>query len=218
MKNKIHILCVDDDVQIRFALVALCESQGWSSSVASNVQEAVKMFDRGGIDLILMDYHLPGINGLEGVRMLRMRSRRVPIIVFTVDDNQEVADAFLKAGATDFALKPIRALDMISRIRLHIRLLEKLPSEREARVEQKGISQATTELLRNCLSRQERPMTAGEIAGATGLAPQTAYRYLQYLVEDGEVTVSTAYGKVGRPRQQYSAVSRGHSPAFAEDI
>lgn len=209
MKNKIHILCVDDDVQIRFALVALCESQGWIPSVASNVTEAVKIFDRGGIDLVLMDYHLPGINGLEGVRMIRMRSLRTPIIVFTIDDNQKVADAFLKAGATDFALKPIKALDMISRIRLHIRLMESMPEEREIRIERKGISQATTDLLKSCLCKEDRPMTAGELASATGLAPQTTYRYLQYLVEDGEVSVNTTYGRIGRPRQQYCVIRKG---------
>lgn len=203
LKNKIHILCVDDDVQIRFALVALCESQGWVPSVASNVTEAVGIFDKNNIDLILMDYHLPGINGIEGVRMLRMRSRTVPIIVFTIDDDQKVADAFLKAGASDFALKPIKALDMISRIKLHIRLMEKVSSDGEIRVVHKGVSQVTAELILDCLSGAERPMTAGEIAKMTGLANQTTYRYLQYLIEDEKVVAETTYGKVGRPRQRF---------------
>lgn len=203
MKQKIHILCVDDDVQIRFALSALCESQKWIPSVASNVEEAIAIFDKGNIDLVLMDYHLPGVNGIEGVRRIRLRSQNVPIIVFTIDDNQEVADAFLKAGATDFALKPIKALDMISRIKLHIRLMERASEEREIRVERKGISQVTTDLILRYLEQQKEKMTAAEIAAGIGLAPQTTYRYLQFLVEDGKVMLETTYGKVGRPRQSY---------------
>ena len=203
MKNKIHILCVDDDVQIRFALTALCESQGWIPSVASNVTEAVNIFDTQEINLILMDYHLPGINGIEGVRMLRIRSKTVPIIVFTIDDNQEVADTFLKAGASDFALKPIKVLDMISRIKLHIRLMEKVSDDMEMRIPHKGVSQATTDLIMDCLLQAEKPMTAGEIAKATGLANQTTYRYLQYLIEDWKVITEITYGKVGRPRTKF---------------
>ena len=51
---------------------------------------------------------MPGINGVEGVQMLRALSHTVPIIVFTIDESQEVADQFLQAGASDFALKPIK--------------------------------------------------------------------------------------------------------------
>ena len=57
--------------------------------------------------------------------MLRALSHTVPIIVFTIDESQEVADQFLQAGASDFALKPIKAPDIISRIKLHLRLLER---------------------------------------------------------------------------------------------
>ena len=53
--------------------------------------------------------------------MLRALSHTVPIIVFTIDESQEVADQFLQAGASDFALKPIKAPDIISRIKLHLR-------------------------------------------------------------------------------------------------
>ena len=66
-------------------------------------------------------YHLPQVSGIRGVEMIRELDPDVPIIVFTIDESQEVAEQFMQAGASDFALKPIKAPDIISRIRLHIR-------------------------------------------------------------------------------------------------
>ena len=79
--------------------------------MAADVEEGLALFRKHQPDIVLIDYHLPRINGIEGVRMLRRLSPTVPILVFTIDENQEVANRFLEAGATDFALKPIKAPD-----------------------------------------------------------------------------------------------------------
>lgn len=53
-------------------------------------------------DLVLMDYHLPKINGVKGVEMLRREDPEVPLIVFTIEDNQRVADpsSWMRGRAT----------------------------------------------------------------------------------------------------------------------
>ena len=102
MANKLCVLCIDDDAQIRYALGQLCESQGWQAELAKDVKEGLAIFSKKQVDIVVTDYHLPNISGVEGVQMLRKKSTTVPIIVFTIDDNQEVADAFLQAGANDF--------------------------------------------------------------------------------------------------------------------
>src|SRR5690625_7306692 len=73
-------------------------------------------------DLVLLDYHMPDWDGMHTTEEIRKISKSVPIIILTVDERQEIADSFLEAGATDFALKPIRAPDLISRIRIHIKM------------------------------------------------------------------------------------------------
>lgn len=203
MNNPIRILCIDDDEQIRFALGALCESQKWKPIPAKDVGEGLALFEREKPDMVLIDYHLPKINGVEGVRLLRKLSDETPIIVFTIDDNQAVADQFLQAGANDFALKPIKALDMISRIKLHIRLMESRGPRQQESNWTKGISRATMELIVDALRGETEPRTVQWIADKTGLASQTTYRYLQYMATEKLVEALNVYGKVGRPKQKF---------------
>lgn len=209
MHDALKILSIDDDAEIRYALQAVFDYQGWTALMAPDVETGLRLFDAQQPDLVLIDYHLPRINGIEGVRMLRTRSATVPIIVFTIDEDQTVADRFLEAGASDFALKPIKAPDIISRINLHIRLLESqrratAPSEELSALRPaKGIGQPTLDLIEGALRGCAEPVSVDAIAGQTGLAYQTAYRYLQHLVATGRVEVSQTYGKIGRPKQSY---------------
>ena len=208
MANKLCVLCIDDDIQIRYALGQLCESQGWQAELAKDVNEGLAIFSKKQVDIVVIDYHLPNLSGVEGVRLLRKKSAAVPIIVFTIDDNQEVADAFLQAGANDFALKPIKALDMISRIKLHIRLMESDRYKIYGESGCKGISNSTAKLILDCLRQAQEPLTVVGIANGTGLASQTVHRYLQYLVGEGQVLSENSYGKVGRPKQYFHLAKR----------
>ena len=200
MERKITILSIDDEENIRFALGELFRFQGWEACCAPTVEKGIEQFRLHRPDIVLIDYHMPGINGVEGVRLLRKLSRTVPIIVFTIDESQEVADQFLQAGASDFALKPIQAPDIISRIKLHLRLLER---EQPAQPLSKGLSEATLQLVLDSLKDGEDYMTVNEVAKSSGLAYQTVYRYLQYLIQNKKVEMVSIYGKVGRPRQLF---------------
>ena len=200
MERKITILSIDDEENIRFALGELFRFQGWEACCAPTVEKGIEQFRLHRPDIVLIDYHMPGINGVEGVRLLRKLSRTVPIIVFTIDESQEVADQFLQAGASDFALKPIKAPDIISRITLHLRLLER---EQPAQPLSKGLSEATLQLVLDSLKEGEDYMTVNEVAKSSGLAYQTVYRYLQYLIQNKKVEMVSIYGKVGRPRQLF---------------
>ena len=181
MKNDTAILVIDDDEQICFALGELFKFQGWKPYSAYDVESGLNEFKVRQPDIVLIDYHLPRINGVEGVKRLRRLSLDVPILVFTVDESQEVADTFLEAGATDFALKPIKAPDIISRIKLHLRLLQQGKRESREPALAKGLAQGTLKLIHDFLEQQNDYLTANDIAEGTGLAYQTVYRYLQHM-------------------------------------
>lgn len=200
MKDTVTILSIDDDPQICFALEELFKFQGWRAVSANDVPSGLEAFRRYEPDVVLIDYHMPGMSGIEGVKLLRKRSARVSIIVFTIDESQTAADAFLAAGASDFALKPIKAPDIVSRIKLHLRMAEQ---NRPDPPFFKGISSGTLNIIMNFLSEQSDYVTANEIAEGTGLAYQTVYRYLQHLVQEKKVERVDVYGKVGRPKQVF---------------
>ena len=65
--NKLKILMIDDDEQILFALRAVFQFQGWESVSAQDVPTGLELFRTQRPDLVLIDYHLPRINGVRGV-------------------------------------------------------------------------------------------------------------------------------------------------------
>src|SRR5690625_3601197 len=94
-------------------------------------------------DLVLLDYHMPDWDGMHTTEEIRKINKNVPIIILTVDERQEIADSFLEAGATDFALKPIRAPDLISRISIHIKMTKLSREKNSTTFVEKGINNAT---------------------------------------------------------------------------
>lgn len=201
MTKAVTLLVIDDDPQIRFALEELFKFQGWEVLAAENVREGLRLFREKWPSMVLIDYHMPDLNGVEGVKQLRLLSRRTPIMVLTIEERQEVADAFLEAGATDFAIKPIKALDMISRIKLHLRLMEQ--NKRFPGSCPKGLSGSTMELIEHYLDAHAEYATISAIAEGTGLAYQTTNRYLQHMEREGIAEKNCIYGTGGRPKYMY---------------
>lgn len=205
-KQQITILSIDDDKEIRFSLGALLATQGWHPISAGNMMDGLHLFEQQRPDVVLLDYHMPGTSGLQGIQILRAIDADVPILVLTVEESQEVADRFLAAGASDFALKPIKGPDILSRIHLHLRLSQHLrtkPQEPAPAPTAKGIVPVTLDCIVGFLEEQEDYVALDDIANGTGLAYQTVSRYLQHLTAEKMVLVQNTYGKVGRPRQKY---------------
>ena len=71
------ILCIDDEEDICFALKTLFRTQGWNTITACDVNTGLKLFTQQRPTIVLIDYHMPGINGVDGVRMLRQMSATV---------------------------------------------------------------------------------------------------------------------------------------------
>ena len=201
--KKVTILCIDDNEDVCFSLKTLFQTQGWITITAGGVREGLAAYKAYHPQLVLMDYHMPGINGLEGVKLFHQLSNTIPIIVLTIDEDQDVANAFLEAGASDFALKPIKAPDIISRIKLHLRLLD----QQQAYMVDKGINRGTLNLIISYMEQEPEAVTSREISDGTGLAYQTVSRYLQHMVAQSIVSTESNYGKVGRPKQLYHLIS-----------
>lgn len=201
----VTILAIDDDQDILFTLAAIGRAYGWQVITESDGRAAAAKVRSLRPDLILVDYHMPGLDGLSTVGIIREQDRGVPIIVLTVDERQEIADRFLDAGASDFANKPIKIADLAARIKVHMQIRQQ---EQSNLFRDKGINGATLELVRSFCLSAPGPFAAEEVAEGTGLAYQTIVRYLQYLQGRKELAASSSYGKVGRPRKKYQWLAR----------
>ncbi|WP_106496706.1 response regulator [Lentibacillus sp. Marseille-P4043] len=199
------ILIVDDNEDIRFTLKEICHYANWSVLEAATGKQAIDLYSKMNPDLVLLDYHMPDWDGVKTTKAIRNVSQTVPIIVLTVDERQEIADTFLNAGATDFALKPIKAPDLLSRIRINLKI-GKLTENQNSVFVDKGINQATLMSIKNYLIQQDDPSTINDIQKALPVAYQTVHRYLNYLEGKGEVEVISQYGKKGRPKNTYKFI------------
>jgi len=102
------ILYVDDEPAIGLILEDTLERAGHSALGAHNVPEALQALAKGNIDLIISDYRMPGLTGLEFLELLQQEGYDVPLIMLTGHATIEHAVAAIKAGAVDYITKPVR--------------------------------------------------------------------------------------------------------------
>jgi DNA-binding NtrC family response regulator len=103
------ILCVDDEPAIGMILEDTLERAGHSPIIASSVPQALQALQKGGVDLIISDYRMPGLSGLEFLQLLRQEGYDVPLIMLTGYATIEQAVESIKAGAIDYITKPVLA-------------------------------------------------------------------------------------------------------------
>lgn len=123
------ILLVDDDVRNVFALTAALEQRGANVEVGRNGFEAIAKLDElPGIDLVLMDVMMPGMDGLEATRRIRKDGRfdRLPIIAITAKAMKDDQEQCLAAGANDYLAKPIDLARLYSLLRVWMPTMERV--------------------------------------------------------------------------------------------
>lgn len=107
----IQLLVVDDHSLFRRGLTALLSQDGRFQVVAqaADVGEALRELQRHAPDLILLDNHLPGVRGVDGIAALKSAAPQVRILMLTVSENEEDLAAALKAGADGYLLKTVES-------------------------------------------------------------------------------------------------------------
>ncbi|AVH63046.1 MULTISPECIES: response regulator transcription factor [unclassified Nostoc] len=116
-----HILLVEDEVKLaRFVELEL-NYEGYQVSIAYDGLTALTAARELHLDLVILDWMLPGLSGLEICRRLRSIGDRVPIILLTVKDEESDRIAGLDAGADDYLVKPFSVDELLARVSAHLR-------------------------------------------------------------------------------------------------
>jgi two-component system, OmpR family, KDP operon response regulator KdpE len=118
--NSATVLIVDDEPQIRRVLTTTLASHSYSVVEARTGPEALEKIRHGKIDLVLLDFNLPEVSGIETCAEIR-RSSDVPIIMLTVRNSERDKVQALDAGADDYVVKPFGAEELMARVRAALR-------------------------------------------------------------------------------------------------
>lgn len=129
------ILIVEDEAKMRRLLELNLGEDGFTTFSAEDAETGLKLLRENPIDLVLTDLKLPGMNGLEFLQTIKRQNAALPVVVMTAFGSVETAVEAMKAGASDYVLKPFSLAEMrlVIRKELDVRnLREENRSLREA--------------------------------------------------------------------------------------
>lgn len=118
-----QILIVDDDPIVRDLLQIQLEGSGFGTMVAQDATEADQRIQEAIPGLIILDWKLPGMSGLEYASLLKKKTktRAIPIIMLTAQADEDDRVAGLECGVDDYVTKPYSIKELVARIKLRLK-------------------------------------------------------------------------------------------------
>lgn len=195
----LRVALVDDDLMVRTVLAQyLAPAQDMEIVLSTgDAREAIALVEAAGADLVLMDVHMPGLDGIEATAQIKKVAPALPVLVLTTFDEDEHMLGALAAGASGFLLKDIRPSTLVDSIRVAAsggRVMSPRPSQRlvdrfvvapaaqaepPAPATDLGLTNREIDVVREvCRASSNR-----QIARALGLSESTVKSYLSAVME-----------------------------------
>lgn len=135
MIEKAHILVVEDELTSRLTLAGYFEKEGYRISTAENGQQMRAAFEKGDVDLIMLDIRLPDEDGLTLLRDVR-RASDIGVIMVTSKSDDVDRIVALEMGADDYVIKPFNPRELLARTK---NLLRRLNAAKPAKPESRQL-------------------------------------------------------------------------------
>jgi len=132
-------LLIDDDAELCALLGEFLKREGFTVECEHEGNRGLERAGQPGVDLVVLDVMLPGIDGFEILRRLRTHSK-VPVIMLTARGEDVDRIVGLEIGADDYLAKPFNPRELAARIRAILRRYEARPAAPAARIEVNGIA------------------------------------------------------------------------------
>ncbi|ROR71975.1 response regulator [Bogoriella caseilytica] len=220
----IRVLVVDDQQIVADGHRALVDRvPGFVTvAVAHSGQAALDRVAQGGVDLILLDFAMPGLHGLEVCRRLQELDLAVDVMAITADRSLESLRQSVRLGIVSYLIKPFSFASLREKLEHYAAFRAATSGDRSVTDQQeidaafarlrehspadmpKGISRETLDDVRAAVAGAPEGITAVQAAAAAGISRVTARRYLEYLIATGGCLREPVRGAhAGRPEIRY---------------
>jgi len=112
-----RILIIDDEAALRQTLARVLQRAGFEVTTAENGEQGLDFLKTTDFDMIFMDLRMPGLAGLEVLKIIHAGFPSLPVVLFTAQPDLNSAVEALRNGATDYLLKPLKPQAIIERAR-----------------------------------------------------------------------------------------------------
>ena len=161
------VLIVEDDPVIQQVVTELLAAEGYDVERASDGIDGLARIQAGGVDLVLLDWMLPGLDGVEVCRRVRMLDlgAYLPIIMLTAISGETQEHIGFAAGADDYVVKPFRLRDLLDRVQVWLRARHRFKVAHERLLgEQQRLRWLEQQTLREQLARDEAVLAMARTA------------------------------------------------------
>ena len=218
-----NVLIVEDD-----PMVAMINEQYVRKNKNFNVsgscrngQEAIAFLEEHKVDLVILDVFMPFMDGVETLKKIREGKFNTEVIMVTAANDTATLENTMHLGVIDYLIKPFayeRFQVALEKFAAHASALKEANVLDQNSVDNiisntkklspkdypKGIQEKTLNLILSCLECQKGWTTGDCIAETVGLSSVTIRHYMNYLVQEGQVTESINYETGGRPSMLYT--------------
>lgn len=115
-KEQTRVLLVDDEEQLVTTMAKRLRRRGFIVLEAVNGLEGLRHLEETPVDVVLLDVRMPGLDGIQVLREIKMRHPRTEVIIFTGHSDMEAAISGMAMGAFDYLMKPVILEDLIRKI------------------------------------------------------------------------------------------------------
>ena len=126
-----HILVIDDEAPLRQTLARILQRAGHEVTTAESAEMALSLLSNATFDLVYMDIRMPGMAGLEALKIIHASQPNLPVVLFTAQPDLNSAVEALRLGATDYLLKPLQPQILLERTQAILSRGEKERRKRE---------------------------------------------------------------------------------------
>ncbi|MBA7526731.1 Protein-glutamate methylesterase/protein-glutamine glutaminase [subsurface metagenome] len=127
--KKIQILWTDDEIDLLKPHILFLDEKGYCVTTASNGTDAVDLVKTKDFDLIFLDENMPGMSGLETLNKIKEYNPRIPVVMITKSEEEDIMDAAIGSKIADFLIKPVNPNQILLSIKKNIENKELIKSK-----------------------------------------------------------------------------------------